>query len=1449
MEGETPHDAATVEWLELQDPSLQESHAAALLDGLLEEARQPRSTSGQACVRLIALVAKSSKSSSDGLRCWALSESVVLRLFHFYLEWNETDRHRSVKLVLDLIDESVQSSPDQEAAARTKQHIVDNLISTVTNWSVKPAAKAAMTCLDHFLKSGTLTLGDIYSSYSAHRKEVARLAGCHVWKPFITDMFRWIRLHFVSLSAGRFVVTVYRFWRTGSAQAPQGPDVDTWFQWLVDFASNDPSLIEPIRNYILVPLFKGDRLEGLRFLNKVNKAVCSQDLNTILFQLATLESGKKAGLVECGSSEDERDQDGELSSLTICPSILDDLLAHSDERVRVLALSVLVTSPSTTAPYTIEALNILRKHLSSLFSEPNAKVREEASAKLRDMYRRLRGAVHVLKRSIPRAREKAHADGTGSASGTASQPNSHINLSPLSCLRHHEEFLTSYLAFLCDELVPTTSYQRHIASLKALNFILRMETEAKPTWGTEQAFLDSFDDKWARTIFDMLMDPFDDVRDEAAKALHRFYSDSRFRRFALDSSSVEGRRTVDNIAVVSRRAEELARRTSRADHSDGVSRAQQLLYRSLPSREEQTCFLEQKVRQLVLKVSRAERDLGRAVLDEPLHGDLASLSRLWQVAVELKLPESQGEVITALQSDLVSLCERLWNAVRDVLCFDSPEGHLPQGLEEIEGLETKSLLSFSFRAVNEASNLLRIIVLTARNRKRAGFVAPTGEVFGRIGSIAFDQLASLRHRGALTAVGLLFAAFCQQAKNMDTDLGRWYEEAMDLLFSFTSTTRRSAGLPTIITGILSAKADPPFEDVMDRLISIASKEVQVSETATLPQVHAYNCLRGIFKVSTNGRQWEMYLSPCLQLAAIGLRSDMWAIRNSGLMLLRSLVDCLFGSHESKAMIEAGWDGKANRLAYHRYPEIATVLRDLLSAGHETLESGISVLEIIRRGGPPELLRDEIEVQVQDYLASSVWQVRELAARTLCSCLLNQQWFPTVESLLEKAVEKGQANEVHGVLLTLKAIIQRLKDVAMEQLEAECPKLARLLAPCWIVSRFAYCPDVVAAYVDVLNTVWTAQTTNSGGLTPFISPDQGQGSDSSLEPGEHAGLAELYIDVCLEAHTSEVYCEALQNLATCLDDLLKRGKADSISFIKSLKRLWSRLCSRPIGPAVSNQVLKLSGVMTVLNGSSDLRAWGRMMSEAGLDQQPLDTRLAASQALRSFFACRPAGNEEEALLPALVALYDALNDDDEEVRDVAAEGVRSLIMGQKVVPLEAANRLLDWLTRHVGDTTSFKQLVLDRVVGHCRSRAADESDDWISAEDELASALEVDDSLFLVEKQNLWYDHLREAKRWLAVLGDLSWEEDELDRLDAWLTAGVVHLSRPVRQEEGEDGPLGWASIPHVFSLCSRLILGSVALARLRPSPALSEAVRKTREVLRSRAVSRLLTDAWDDLVF
>ncbi|KAK5990266.1 tRNA (32-2'-O)-methyltransferase regulator TRM732-like protein [Cladobotryum mycophilum] len=1506
--------APVITWLEEQEKGLQQSLARTIFEALLAESAQPKSVSGQGCMRLCGFIERTSKAQHEDLLQWSFSQDVVFRLFDFYIDWNEFDHHRSMRLVLDLIAQLLGRHPDKEASFIIRDSLLNNLVSIVIGRSTKPVAKSAFKTLDYFLTKGVFTLEGIHSAHRSHLKDAVPEETIEVWRLFVDDLFQWVKLHFVCPAAGKFIVSVYKDLRQKGEDDATGLSIDTWHRWLLDFLTEDPSLLERIKNYIFLPLFKADRSEALKFLQKMNEinphSVLNADFDTsALLRLAALETGKKVGLVEEPYIGDDENTDSN-SCIVLQESVLESVLTHPSHEVRSLAFTLLISSPSTTRPYSSTTLDLLKRHLGTFFADPDAKFRVDVCARARDMYKRVRGAIAVLKRSIPRARAKAQKRNRPDA---GIQPILyHTNLISLpevqliQCLEYHEKFLNWYIGFLCAELTPTASYQRHIASLKSMLFILRMEGEASKNWETaedQELVFDLFNDKWMRALADLVMDPFDDVREIASLVIARFLADEKYRRFSFNSQRTSQSPTGE-LGELLKRADDLSLRTARADHSDGVARASQLLYKFLNTGEERLNLLSKLVESLEYKISQAETDLGRAVLATPCTAIL-----------RLSAPQRA-----------VACCVRIWKTVRDILCDDSPEGHLPQELEDMEGLDTKGLLSYSFRSIHESSNLMRTLASTMRNKSQEGFIVPSRETFEEIGNLTFDQLASLRHRGAFTTVAATFATCCQLAKHLEqTDgaepiLNVWYKGTMNAIFTQASTTRRSAGIPSLMTGILSANAaSPSFEEVLEKLIEIASVEAQVSETdgSNLSQVHAYNCLKDIFKnslLTSMGNKSEKYLPQCLELAASGLRSEVWAIRNCGLIFLRSLIDTLFGSQESKSMIEAGWDGKANRIPYHRYPNLPTVLANLLKSGHQMIastaatsaaESVFPALDIIRRAGPPDLLRDEIQVHVATYLSSPVWHVREIAARTLCSCLLHERWLVVIKELFQKAFDdktpKGQ-NYLHGVLLSLKFLFERLTEVSLDRLTADLPELTAFLANTQIDVQYFNCPDVIAAYLEVINTIWMFQKSSSQPLQPpkvsipiisgsalfrsqsllsgiiFASQeDDAVNRVRTLLLEKHIGadtlvtaleampaiwplastssdvlldLCTLYVDICFKTKFMEPQAVAINNLAELVDRLIQKDNVGGL-LASSLVDLWTLIPLRSLNPSLSNAIIRASGgtwaVRMRAQGipESTLQNWGLMMSDAGLDDKTFDTRFAAAESLRSFFSLVGDTCDNDDYLPALLALYDTLNDDDDEVRDVGSETVRS-ILGQLLAPMEAANRLLQWLAQHFSNSSAFKSIVTSRIVGE-RGGTAVAGCPWTSAEDQLAAALEFDDSLFAVEEQNLFVDEVRETERWINVLEGLNWESGDatLAKLDEWVRDGLGRVQILLDQE---DGPLGWASNPHAFAICTRTIRGAVALSKAHGSQELQQAVLKTRELLsQGHRVSKLLTGALVDI--
>ncbi|KAF3354653.1 GTP-binding protein rhoA [Verticillium dahliae VDG1] len=1414
-----------VKWVEGQPDDSRMPTAQGIFDDLLAKSSQLKATSGNSCIKLCGFVAQCTKSKLPEIQEWAYTEEMSLKLFNFFIEWNEVEAHRHLRLVLDLLPNLINQNPDSTIGSAVKLNILDTLVSIVGPKSSRPLVKSSMKALDQFTSKRLFSVEDIGQSYRRVHAQTVWSSDLDLWRAIFAQLFH--RMITMRANAGKLVVTLYQALQKSKGEISQQFTVQVWLEWLQEALTRAPMLLDSVKNYVFLPVFKQDRAGSLRFLEIMKEldpvSVTSEDdeeeVNVqALLRFNALEIGKKVGIVdEPGGAPSET-----KSAVVLEEAMLDSVLSHPSSEVRSLALSLIISSNSTTRPFFEPSLRLLQTHLPHHFSDPSARFRMELLSKVKAMYRRARGAIPLLQKALhrvdaapPKTTPKANKIKVGtSAEEAMAWPKERIE----NVLAQHKEFVAWFLQFLKSELIPTASYQRHFSILRATLFIIRIELDDSKVWDSneeEVPFFSTFDTTWTRILFDLVMDAFEDVRAISNEILMIFFTEPRFK----DAISPLGH--IRTVTEFLRRAEDITRRTARADHSDGLARSYELLSRIHGQQQERLLVVASLVDLLESKLSLAEIDLGKAVLEAPIYGYFASLRFVWESLCEATYTEPEITALDHLQFRLVKACRRIWATVSYVLCDDSPEGHLPQELEDIEGLDTKDLLSYSFRAIHESSNLMRAMIVSLKSKAREGDLRPSVATFSAFGQLTFDQLTNLRHRGAFSTVSLTFATCCQLVQYSggkpdwvpegETLLDVWYK----CILTHASTTRRSAGIPSMITGILSADAESPsFDRVIADLTDVAQREARVTKTdgSNLPQVHALNCLKDIFKSAHLAQMGkvERHIPQCLELAAGCLKAEVWAIRNSGLLLLRSLIDNLFGTNESKTLIEAGWDGKASRVHYHKYPIIPVVLLNLLRSGQEVMkpstgtiaaESVFPALDIIRRAGPPEDLRAELYGLVTEYLGSPVWHVREMTARALCSFLLHDGWLQSIQELVDGSERQRvltQANRLHGVLLTIKYVFEKLANVLPELAQRDTSPLLDLVIDLYKQAPeiFLRCPEAHATYAEILNVIsafasGTATTpaeivredayasyAHSALLSGQIAVQEVYQAASSrdvaflalkaidtasskpeaavdmleaipvvfqaiMSPELGGELCKVYLGVGANAEAPEPRIVALENLADTIDDLLGQKRLDLIPSDASLTALWNETLAKSLNPGLSNAVIRLSGSIMATStlrqaansqghALDTLQNWTAMISAAGHEDQPFDTRFAATQSLKSYLCACP--SSEPALMPVLLTLYDALNDDDEEVRALAALASRPVLANQTLLPLRAADSLLQLLHLPAG----------------------------------------VDD----------------------AALG-------------AWAADGVKALKEHVEKER--DGPLGWTGMPDAYAVCIRVLLAARAV--------------------------------------
>lgn len=283
------------------------SAADAIFNQLISRETLSKLSSSKVRVKLCGFIERCCKSKSQVIRDWALSSDLYLQLFDLYLEWNESDAERSLRLVLDLLVDLMIQSRERPGLAPVKSTVLDTLVAIMAKQSTKPLAKSAIMVLDRFLTKSVISLEEVGTKYRTQKKSDLAVTDLQLWKNYLAEAFNWMEVQFVCPVAGKFIATVYRLL---SAESKQGFlkesqfTVEVWHEWLLEFLTDEPSLLDGIKNYIFVPLFKSDKkdsVELLQRLNRLDKAITSPEMDLDIpttLQLASLEVGKRVGLVE-----------------------------------------------------------------------------------------------------------------------------------------------------------------------------------------------------------------------------------------------------------------------------------------------------------------------------------------------------------------------------------------------------------------------------------------------------------------------------------------------------------------------------------------------------------------------------------------------------------------------------------------------------------------------------------------------------------------------------------------------------------------------------------------------------------------------------------------------------------------------------------------------------------------------------------------------------------------------------------------------------------------------------------------------------------------------------------------------------------------------------------------------------------------------------------------------
>lgn len=203
--------------------------------------------------------------------------------------------------------------------------------------------------------------------------------------------------------------------------------------------------------------------------------------------------------------------------------------------------------------------------------------------------------------------------------------------------------------------------------------------------------------------------------------------------------------------------------------------------------------------------------------------------------------------------------------------------------------------------------------------------------------------------------------------------------------------------------------------------------------------------------------------------------------------------------------------------------------------------------------------------------------------------------------------------------------------------------------------------------------------------------------------------------------------------------------------------------------------------------------------------------------------------DHVFLDVYLVLYDMLNDDDEELRDIAAS-VASWILSYSSVslskavalsPLNAANLLAEFIARSYPDSEILFYKTVRYTTGQePRISGSIDRTTLVPVSHSISELRKESTILFVEEKQNLFIDEVREVHLWpqkLLYLSENAFDGPTVRNLFTWVSGGLEYLINATMDDAGKDGLLGWTSKPEIFALGMRVInIAAVLVSRQFP---------------------------------
>lgn len=1051
------------------------------------------------------------------------------------------------------------------------------------------------------------------------------------------------------------------------------------------------------------------------------------------------------------------------------PAILSACVNASIEELQVAALSIVVESRSSIAPLTLDEVSVLHAFLEASFSSTHASGRGSLNALFGRLLTRMSGIGYAAERELTKLQKLGDA--------TQKEMDPHMQ-----AIQSSRAFVQSAARMILESLHPGAPYHIVIAALTFLELMLNsgvdpsFERDPSALKSTFGKFAQDYslnvpiiNEQVVRAILSCADSTYDDIQVRALGILHRFPAPlpgladrataERAILFKARQLLLSGRDSESTAAgsllrvyqqVYIRRLGWMP--TSLLHLSDEKSAAQPPAQGASSGTSPELALFADLLTFLEAQIAVAEQQgLLPAAKSNPVHGSLITLQKMlsdadfWNTAAD----PAFAEQIHAQFLRARHYIDRIWKVTMPILTAAAPEGNshgeadtadteVARAIAAAEGSEngivtesiirkSQVMLSYSWRGMKEAAALLGKMVSSPlkKGSATAKLVWTEEDIDGVEGRFTW-WMTAVRHRGAFSTIYPAYNDAAAAILRCDwpaikTKPHAWLHTFISKITSVdnrVSTTRRSAGVGYAVLALVAAlplrEGREPLDSAVQQLVDAANDcDGKTDEGVIAAHIHAINILRVLVMDSSLAEAMYPHVDTLLSLAIHRFKSPTWYVRNAGLMLFSALSPRVFPARKTNED-DPSTQLPANRF-FQMYPTLYPTLKENLeksleiglhkttnAADAEQAGSLYAVLFLLSRTQAVEhqeaTIADLAPLRglVTRCLSSTDFKIREVAAQAFSALTTASEAAQAVDDLLD-GLSGGGENTRHGHLLAVARIlaVHGVVQGAEERLHA--------------LSREHHSPAVA-------QTLQTALRNAAG----------------SQKSQEHTGSSSiLSLRQCLwdEANDFQIRTDAA-------DELYERfAEVDTAAI--NLAEEWQSAASLtlssgriPLREAVLTLMGHLTGAVVTASANDALghefkrRAvtiFSRLTCVCSKETEHVESRLAAVQALAAFgpHLFSPATFEAAGpIFNARIALLDLLQDDDEEVRMIAADLVAKTVSKVSGVASDGSSR----------DTISDSLLVAARSAVASSTISTNRVWQWMS-------------STYGLDNDNLWTRYL------------------------------------------------------------------------------------------------------------